>query len=80
MVLFSGAVDRGSAEEEILNKLRGFEFRVDEAPVAPAYRSYGYDPRMAARRHLVEEVKRSEKGDRKWVKKSLVDYCKTHGV
>ncbi|CAK9000477.1 unnamed protein product [Durusdinium trenchii] len=48
--LLLGRMDDEAASakvEEILNKLRGFEFRVDEAPVAPAYRSYGYDPRMA---------------------------------
>eukprot|EP00435_Cladocopium_sp_Y103_P021443 s1301_g5.t1 len=33
--------------EEILNKLRGHEFRVDEAP-APKFAAYSYDPRLAA--------------------------------
>ena len=31
------------SEEEILNKLRGHEFRVDEAPQVPSWR--GFDPR-----------------------------------
>lgn len=33
--------------EEILNKLRGHEFRVDEAPARQTPAAYGYDPRLA---------------------------------
>ena len=33
-------------KEEILNKLRGHEFRVDEAPARQTPAAYGYDPRL----------------------------------
>ena len=37
---------KNSTKEEILNKLRGHEFRVDEAPARQTPAAYGYDPRV----------------------------------